>query len=332
MAKMTARVRTIAVAALLGAALVSTSAGADEARAPTKANLEEAQRRFQRGKELYDENDYQSALVEFRRAYELSPNYRLLYNIAQVQYQLQDYSGAFRTFSKYLADGQGDISAQRREETQREMERLKARIASVSVTVNLPQAEILVDDVPMGKAPLSEPVLVSIGRRKISATLSGYAPATKFVEVAGMDSIKVDLELRETGAAGGTSGAGDKDAGSRGTAQKAAGFPWIPWVITGGVGVAAAVTGGLTLSASSDQNTKLSTFGTTRADLDSARSKTKNLALATDILLGATVAGATVSLILTLTRGSDKPENKALLPLPVRLGVGPGNVVITGSF
>src|SRR4051812_42949552 len=78
-------------------------AAADEAKAPTKANIEEAQRRYVRGKDLYEENDFQAALVEFRRAYDLAPNYKLLYNIAQVCYQLQDYPGALRTFNKYLA-------------------------------------------------------------------------------------------------------------------------------------------------------------------------------------------------------------------------------------
>lgn len=333
MATMIGHVRWLGIAVLLGLASTSTVASADDARASTKATLDEAQRRFQRGKELYDENDFHAALVEFRRAYEMAPNYRLLYNIAQVQYQLQDYPATLRTFNKYMTDGQGDISPQRREEVQKEIDRLKTRIASVSVTVNMAAAEVLVDDVSVGKAPLSEPVLVSIGRRKISASLPGYTPVSKVVEVAGMDSIKVNLELTETtDARGGEAGRENGSASAPDAQQKARGVPWVPWVITGGLGVAAGITGGLALSASGDLKKKLDTFGTPRADLDAAGSNTRTLALTTDILLGATVVGAGVSLILTLTRGPEKPDRKAASLPPVRVGVGLGSIGIAGAF
>lgn len=333
MATTTIHVRSLGIAVLMGLASTSAVASADDARASTKASLDEAQRRFQRGKELYDESDFQAALVEFRRAYELAPNYRLLYNIAQVQYQLQDYPATLRTFNRYLTEGQGDVSPQRREEVQKEIERLKSRIASVSVTVNMAQAEILVDDVSVGKAPLSEPVLVSIGRRKISASLSGYVPVSKVVEVAGMDSIKVNLELSETADARGGEAGRENGSGSAPEApQKGRGIPWAAWAITGGLGLATGITGGLALAASGDLTKKLDTFGTSPADFEAAGSKTKALALTTDILLGATVVGAGVSLILTLTRGPEKPDRKAASLPPIRVGVGLGSIGITGAF
>src|SRR5262245_59729535 len=110
----------IVVAVLLGVASVSTNAGADEAKPRTKAGVEEAMRRFQRGRDLYEENDFNGALAEFQLSYDLSKNYKVLYNLAQVQYQLQDYPGALRTFNKYLVDGRDDLPAARREEVQKE--------------------------------------------------------------------------------------------------------------------------------------------------------------------------------------------------------------------
>jgi tetratricopeptide repeat protein len=323
LAIMNAKARTIAASVLLGLATTSAAAGADGPKAPTKANIEDAQRRFQHGRDLYEENDFQGALVEFQRAYDLAPNYKLLYDIAQVQYQLQDYPGALRTFNKYLAEGKGDIPAQRREEVQKEIERLRARVASVSVTVNMPGAEVLVDDVPMGKAPLAEPVLVSVGHRKISATLAGHPPATRFIDVAGMDSVSVNLEIYGAGAGGAASAGGE---------GKAPGFPWAPWAITGGLGVAAIVTGGLALKASSDLNTALDTFGTTRADLDAASGRTKAFSITTDVLLGATAVAAGVSLYLTLSRRPQAEGSTAAALPPVHLDVGPGSVVVRGVF
>ncbi len=183
--------RSIALALVL--ALSGGSAGA--AGRTKKATLEEAQNRYQRGRELYEENDFPAALVEFKRAYELAPSYRLLYNIAQVQYQLQDYASALDSFQRYLDEGGGELPAQRREEVQREIDRLQVRVATVRVTVNKPGAEISVDDVPVGTSPLREPLLLNAGRRKISASLQGTPPVTRVVDVAGRDTLDVSLEF-----------------------------------------------------------------------------------------------------------------------------------------
>ena len=104
--------RTIALALLvgLGAAATGSPAHAPDAAAPSKANVEEAKRRFLRGRELYEENNFQGALVEFRRAYELAPTYRLLFDIGQVYYQLQDYPNALKSFTRFLQEGKAEVS------------------------------------------------------------------------------------------------------------------------------------------------------------------------------------------------------------------------------
>jgi len=65
---------------------------------PTAGNVEEATQRFKRGLELYEEQDFPNALIEFRRAYELQPSYKILYNLGQVCFQLTEYACALRNF------------------------------------------------------------------------------------------------------------------------------------------------------------------------------------------------------------------------------------------
>lgn len=309
--------------------LASAPARADTPK-HDKAQLEEAQRRYQRGRELYEESDFPGALAEIRRAHDLAPSYKLLYDIAQICFQMQDYPCALRTFTRYLDDGKGDVAAQRREEVQGDIERLKGRVARLRITVNKPGAEIFVDDVSVGKAPLSEPVMVSAGKRKVEARIAGSPPATRTLEVAGQDTADVPLEI--------TGSAPEKDdKGTVGAPQatQKGGVPWLPWAVTGALAVGAGVTGALALSASSDLRTKLDTFGSTREDINDARSKTKALALTTDILFGLTGAAAVTSLVLTLTSSggsSDAGEKKQAVKLPVRFGVGPGGASISGSF
>ena len=129
------------------------------------------------------------------------------------------------------------------------------------------------DDVPIGKTPLSEPILVSPGRRKITATLTGYAPATRTVEVAGLDTLDVTLDLVELTPDRPASIQPGSPQGPSGPPKDSAPAPSsrtpmiVAWVTTGALAIGAGVTGGLALSASSDLTKKRETFGSTPADL-----------------------------------------------------------------
>ncbi|HEX7603304.1 MAG TPA: hypothetical protein VF316_16915, partial [Polyangiaceae bacterium] len=64
------------------------------ARAEDTTKIKEAGQHFQRAVSLYNETDYNGALVEFKRAYATAPNVNVLYNIGQSQFQLQRYAQA----------------------------------------------------------------------------------------------------------------------------------------------------------------------------------------------------------------------------------------------
>ena len=327
MEKLTASLRLAFVLAL---ALPLTSAWAQESRT-SKARMEEAQNHFQRGKELYDENDFSAALTEMKRAYEIVPNYRLLYNIGQVSYQLQDYASALRSFSRYLQEGQGEISSSRRDEVQREIDKLRRRVATLRITTRPTQAEISVDDVPVGRTPLSEPVLVNAGRRRVTASLAGHEPVSRVVEVAGQDTLNVDLQFSDAPSDRPVTTRPSDSAVSTSAvevAKKAEPLPaWVPWGVTGALAVGTAVTGGLAGSASNDLKTKLATLGTTRAELDAAKSRTQSLALVTDILGGVTLVSAGVATFMTLTAPSTPPQRASL-----QFSVGPSGAAVFGTF
>ena len=90
-------------------ALVAPGSVAFAQPAPTAAERAEAATRFKTGLDLFKDGDAQAALIEFRRAYQLAPNYQVLYNIGQVSFQLQDYPGALAALQKYLLEGGRNI-------------------------------------------------------------------------------------------------------------------------------------------------------------------------------------------------------------------------------
>src|SRR5262245_45434901 len=77
-----------AVVAVAGPLRAETERGGAEPPSPA---VDEARARYARATQLWDEGHHEGALVEFRRAYELTHEYRVLYNIAQVCYRLRDY-------------------------------------------------------------------------------------------------------------------------------------------------------------------------------------------------------------------------------------------------
>src|SRR5512147_2127853 len=87
--------------------------------------VEEASQRFQRGVKLYRDRSFDAALVEFNRAYELAPDYRVLYNIGQVQVERGDAVAAVKAFRQYLKDGGDSIAATRSADLQTEITRLE---------------------------------------------------------------------------------------------------------------------------------------------------------------------------------------------------------------
>ncbi len=280
---------------------------------------EEARSRFQRGVELYRDGDYRAAIIEFRRAYELVPNWRIQYNLAQACAEVQDYPCTLRALSAYLADGGGEVPADRRAAVDAELKRVTGRIARVTVKVNQPGAEVFADETSLGKSPLEAAALVSAGRRKLSATLPSGRTVAKIVEVAGGDEVTVALDFEALAPVSAPSPVSpDKSAAP---APSSTPF-YIGLIATGVLAAGTATTGLLSLSAKSDLDSELDQIPGSEDAIASARSKTETLGLVTDVLGVATIVAAGVTLYLALSRPSKS----------VALTVGPRATGFVGRF
>ncbi|HEU4405534.1 MAG TPA: tetratricopeptide repeat protein [Polyangiaceae bacterium] len=316
------------VAALLAAGL----AGAGPARAqepkPAPSAQEEGRGHFQRGVEFFKEGDYRAALAEFKRSYETAPSYRILYNIGQANNGLQDYAGALRAFERYLAEGGAEIDAERRAQVQAEIRRLRARVAFVEIEVNVPGAEIFVDDVSVGLSPLESPVLVSAGVRKIGAVKPPSPPASRVVELVGGDKKRVALALASPEP-------GPRPApGPRADQADASGGPsrvpfWVALAATGALGVGTAVTGVLALQERRSLDDAFE--GTDDEAIDDARARARAFAVTADVLGAATLLAGGVTLYFAL-RPSPKSPAPSASARSLELGLKPGGASLRLSF
>jgi hypothetical protein len=274
------------------------------AQGPDPSSNKEAGKHFRRGVALYNETDYRGALAEFRRAYEIAPNAAVLYNIGEAYYQLQNYAAAMTVFERYMVEA--GTTAPHHREVEQTLEILHSRVGKIRVTTNVPGCEVTVDDELVGKAPFEFPVVVSVGRRKITAMLPGRVPDTRFVEVAAGDTVDLTLSLGAPGgAAGGRSGGFDLVTGG--------------WVATG---VLAAATIGASIwafSASRQLQDERKKFPTSRDELDRRASHASNISILADVLGAATVITGAITLRFTLTRSKSQGVHVAVVPYGIEL-------------
>lgn len=330
------RASLLVTAVALAATTWSTPASADT---DEKEARKEASEHFRRGVKLYRDADYVAALVEFKRAYELAPNYRVLYNLGQTSRELKDYASALNAYQGYLDEGGKKIARDRKREVEKAVEDLLDRVGKLTITTNVEGAEIQIDDEVIGVSPLAEPVVVNIGKRRVGASLEGHVPSRRVVEVAGRDALDVELNLVTLD--------DDEDdplpaPAPQPVTEKESDLPVAGLVglgITGVCGITAGVLGGLALSAKGERDDALNTFPGVAQDIDDAQSKTSAFAIGTDVMLGVTAAAAVTTVVLFIVdpaadtdEASDPDEED--FDLSVVPGVGPsvGGVWLRGRF
>ncbi|WP_394833386.1 tetratricopeptide repeat protein [Pendulispora rubella] len=278
---------------------------------------------FQRAVTLYGEADYGAALVEFKQAYQLSPNVNVLYNIAQAQFQLQRYAQALSTFEQYLSEG----GESHRPEVLEVVATLQSRVGRLDIHFNVPGTELQIDDEEVAAKRLGKPLTVSVGRRKLVASARGYHPKTQWIDVAAGENVSVDVRLdalEPTPAAVPKepvlAPAKNADAKPR---ESQGGPVVIGWTVTAALAAATAVTGIFALKSASDLKSARDAYPADKSDIDSKASKATTFAVTTDVLGGLTLVAAGVSLYWTLTLPS---KNEA------KVSVAPTGIRFSGSF
>ncbi|MBX3229707.1 MAG: hypothetical protein KIT84_05185 [Labilithrix sp.] len=272
--------------------------------------------RFERGVQLYEGENYEGALVEFTTAYELSKNYKLLYNIAICQTALKDYVVATETFQRYLADGGAEIPEARKADVNERLAKLALNVAHVTVTTDAPPGTtLMIDDQPVATTPLPESIAVKIGRRQFSIVVNGRRAAQTVSIASGNENAPIHLTVAETVPP-------PVEAPQQSAPPQAASpsFPYLWWGMTGALGVASAVVGTFAVGKRNDFEERQATFGVSRKSLEDAQSSAQTLGVVTDVLLVATVAAAGVSTWFTIDYVKKKKRSTGLVVTPFGVG------------
>ena len=176
-------------------------------------------------------------------------------------------------------------------------------------------AEVLVDDLSIGYAPLPEPVTVNIGRHKVSVHPSGQPVADRIVDVAGEQQLTVALDNDAPAPA---------DVARSADVQPPPGPPQPPSKVPTVVALAAtgafAVTAGTFAYFAHEDQDSLShlrdSFPVTKGELSAEESKEVRSAALCDAFTAAAVVSAGVSFILVLRHHPSSTERVGVAVSP----------------
>lgn len=133
-----------------------------------------AKSEFMEGVALFSSEDYSGALDAFSESYRLSPKSGTLFNIAMCYKALYRYVNAIAAFRGFIDKVDRDKypeKVERAEEALLELEALTGQITFIDAPID---ATITVNDNPVGKVPLNEPLILDPGSYKIEVSKAGF--------------------------------------------------------------------------------------------------------------------------------------------------------------
>jgi hypothetical protein len=171
--------------ATLGALLLSSAARADsEIERKARAMFAEGNRRL-------DAGDFAGALEQYRSAYALYPNVKILMNIGTMLRQLGRNAEAANAYSAYLRDQEADPA--RKAEVAKLLGELDHRVAILSLRVRDSGTQVLIDGQSVGKPGRTIAVRVEPGTHTIVGQRDGEEPVKVTVTVAAHEAKVVTL-------------------------------------------------------------------------------------------------------------------------------------------
>ncbi len=174
-----------------------TLAGSAHAQAPkTDAVRDTAKELFDKGVRAADSEKWDECRAALLAAWNIRPTHQIAGNLAECEAKLGRFTDATRHVVFFLRELPPNASQERKKGGEALLKEVRAKVAEVIIRVSRPDAEVLVDGVSVGRAPLSEGVFVDPGERTIEARLLGKTVSQKVQAETGGNYV-VELKLAD---------------------------------------------------------------------------------------------------------------------------------------
>jgi hypothetical protein len=154
---------------------------------------------WDRAVELYEALDYEGARIEFLRAYELSKNPRVLFNVGVCDKSLRRYARAAATWKRELHEGGNSLTDDDRAKVEAAIQKVEEFVSTARIESTEAGATVLVDGETIGTTPLAAPLPIDVGRHTIVLRKEGFVEQSKELTV-GSEVASARFELVPVGA------------------------------------------------------------------------------------------------------------------------------------
>jgi PEGA domain len=162
----------------------------------------EADERFRRGISLAGENNYTAALVEFRRAYDVSRNALILFNVAAMEIELNHFAEGQDALVEYQRSAPAPVVQARRAQIDALQTRVRERSGTITVALPHPGLRVQVDAIGTSGVRLvregaaaTAAIRLPIGRYRVTLTATGFRQRESEHDIAANSDTRVDTAL-----------------------------------------------------------------------------------------------------------------------------------------
>ncbi|MBI5514983.1 MAG: PEGA domain-containing protein [Deltaproteobacteria bacterium] len=182
---------------LLAGALLAR-ASVLQAQTPSATAIAEARLRFQRGVELTDEGNFTAAMTEFARAWQLTRNPAVLFNISATHEASGHYVEALDAMLEYERLAPPEALQARRSEVDGALTRLRQRIGTITVRTQAQGLEVRIDGLPRPLPEVRGGARVSAGRHRVVLIAPNFRADEHELDIAGGTDQVIDTPLVST--------------------------------------------------------------------------------------------------------------------------------------
>jgi hypothetical protein len=324
---MHARAVALSIALVVGTTLAApVPAFAQGGGTATTEDRKQAAKEFADGDHAFKGGDFKGAAEAYERAYRALPHYSALWNAARAWFRAGDLPRAANLYARYL--NEAPTNARDRNNALKSLQSLSEKLAHLQIHATDVQ-DVKVD----GDATTTTDVYVTPGAHVVEGHTSDGKPVRQSQNVEAGETVSVALMAPTTAPASG--GTPPPPVPAEQGQKKSRGLSPIVVVFGGAV---TAVLGGITVWSGLDTLNQKDTFdqSPTQDNLDVGRQKQTR----TNILIGATIGAGVLTGVVAIffvdwkgsaaTKKDDAPTGAAVEN--VRLGVGPGSVLVQGEF
>jgi Tfp pilus assembly protein PilF len=188
--------RPIAVALLLALAPGAFSSRVLAQSAADDPTTSMARARFKEGVDFFDRGEFEQARASFLQAYALKKHPAVLLNLAWSCLRSVHPLEAERYFKQFLAEGR-DITDKQRADANDGLAQARAKLGRIDVVAGA-GADVTIDGVGVGTAPLAEPVVVEAGAHTVKFKTPEGTTETQSVTVLGGERAIVHAKMTGT--------------------------------------------------------------------------------------------------------------------------------------